>query len=305
MVPLSPVKAGFAFAIVALLLACAPSVQRAPISTSISGDDSVDPSSPVGGSPGLGDDQDADPADAGLTSSGDDDAQADIDSTPGDDQAENDAFPIEGEAAVPEADPGPPFDAGEGGICPSGVGPGDLTVTELMIASMAGTGDHGEWLEVASTRDCALNVRGLHGEVPSGTKVRVVDVDDDSLDSSTGNVRHCRLHGSGAIPLSAGHRHRLGRAAGRRPSKQGGHHHIFGGRSARCFADLPRPHPDHRIVARVPRRLRSQPLVGLDRLAILYGVMVSRLLRNTQRPKHGYSLRTVAPRAPSNEPATS
>jgi hypothetical protein len=57
----------------------------------------------------------------------------------------------------------PPFDAGEGGLCAAPLAPGDLAIDELMIASMSGTGDHGEWLEIESARDCALDLQGLRG----------------------------------------------------------------------------------------------------------------------------------------------
>ena len=36
--------------------------------------------------------------------------------------------------------------------CVGPMAPGDLIIDELMIASQAGDGDHGEWLEVMSTR---------------------------------------------------------------------------------------------------------------------------------------------------------
>jgi hypothetical protein len=81
--------------------------------------------------------------------------------------------------AVTMPAPGPPFDAGEGGVCSAPPGPGDLVIDELMISSVAGTGDHGEWLEVASTLGCALDLRGLHGSAPSGSKVQGFDIGDD------------------------------------------------------------------------------------------------------------------------------
>jgi hypothetical protein len=73
----------------------------------------------------------------------------------------------------------PPFDAGPDGLCAAPPGSGDLVVDELMIESVAGAGDYGEWLEIASTLPCATNVRGLHGESPSGSNVRTFDVDFD------------------------------------------------------------------------------------------------------------------------------
>ena len=75
--------------------------------------------------------------------------------------------------------PSPPFDPGEGGVCPGSPAPGDLVVDELMIESVAGTGDHGEWLELRSTQACAMDIRGLHGDAPSGSRVRTFDVVDD------------------------------------------------------------------------------------------------------------------------------
>ena len=65
------------------------------------------------------------------------------------------------------------------GACLAGPSPGDLVIDELMIASVAGSGDYGEWLEVRSARTCALNLRGLHGDCPRGAKVRTLDVLDD------------------------------------------------------------------------------------------------------------------------------
>jgi hypothetical protein len=86
------------------------------------------------------------------------------------------------DASVPpavDAAPPLPFDAGDAGLCATPLGPGDLVIDELMIASVAGTGDHGEWLEVRSTRDCVLDVIGLHGECPTGAKVVTFDILDD------------------------------------------------------------------------------------------------------------------------------
>jgi hypothetical protein len=65
---------------------------------------------------------------------------------------------------------------------------------------LPGTGDHGEWLEVRSTRDCSLNLQGLHGECPRGAKLATFDVTDASwlppfstfvvADSSLGAINH-------------------------------------------------------------------------------------------------------------------
>jgi hypothetical protein len=72
------------------------------------------------------------------------------------------------------------FDATPVGACPAPPTAGDLLIDELMIESVAGTGDYGEWLEVRSTQPCVINLRGLHGECPSGAKVRTFDVTDDT-----------------------------------------------------------------------------------------------------------------------------
>jgi hypothetical protein len=170
-----------ALSLVSLVVACAPSVRGAPSSAAPLGDDTVDQSPPTAEDADPGIDPAADPGDAPAPASDADETQAVEDSA---DATGDDGAGIDGAGNGPVAEgtdaaSGPPFDAGEGGVCPAGVGPGDLSVTELMIASVAGTGDHGEWLEVTSTRQCALNVHGLHGEVASGAKVRVVDVDDD------------------------------------------------------------------------------------------------------------------------------
>jgi hypothetical protein len=73
----------------------------------------------------------------------------------------------------------PPFDTSDGGVCAGPLVPGELVIVELMIESVAGTGDHGEWLEVQSTSSCALDLRGLHGEAPNGNKLRTFQIGDD------------------------------------------------------------------------------------------------------------------------------
>jgi hypothetical protein len=73
----------------------------------------------------------------------------------------------------------PAFDGGPEGACPGPLGPGDLLIDELMIESVAGAGDDGEWLEVANTADCVVNLRGLRGECPVAAKVHTFDVTED------------------------------------------------------------------------------------------------------------------------------
>jgi hypothetical protein len=75
--------------------------------------------------------------------------------------------------------PTPPFDAGPDGICMAPIAPGDLVIEELMIESVSGTGDHGEWIEVESTLDCTADIKGLHGDCPRGGKVATFDIGTD------------------------------------------------------------------------------------------------------------------------------
>jgi hypothetical protein len=65
------------------------------------------------------------------------------------------------------------------GACPQPPGPGDLRIDELMIASVAGAGDDGEWLEIENALDCAANLNGVHGDCPRGAKVATFDVTGD------------------------------------------------------------------------------------------------------------------------------
>jgi hypothetical protein len=65
------------------------------------------------------------------------------------------------------------------GACLQPLAPGDLRIDELMIESVAGAGDDGEWLEIESTLDCSANLSGLHGECPRGAKVSTFDVTGD------------------------------------------------------------------------------------------------------------------------------
>jgi hypothetical protein len=78
-----------------------------------------------------------------------------------------------------DAPTGPPFDAGDAGICTKAPSSQSLMIVELMIESTPGTGDHGEWLEVASTLECAIDLKGLHGDCPTGAKVNTFAIDDD------------------------------------------------------------------------------------------------------------------------------
>jgi hypothetical protein len=84
--------------------------------------------------------------------------------------------------------------------CDGGLSPGQLIIDELMIESVAGTGDDGEWLEVANAAGCAVDLRGLHAECPRGSKVATLDISSDEwlapgalfvvADSTTPAINH-------------------------------------------------------------------------------------------------------------------
>ena len=52
--------------------------------------------------------------------------------------------------------------------CTGSIKGSDVVVVELMIASRAGSSDDGEWVELESTRDCTLKLKGLSIESPRG-----------------------------------------------------------------------------------------------------------------------------------------
>jgi hypothetical protein len=112
----------------------------------------------------------------GDDASPEEDAPTVFDPTAADDASafeDGDAY----DASLPP--PGPPFDAGPDGLCTQPLAAGDLVIDELMISSVAGAGDYGEWLEVQSTLGCAVDLIGLHGECPSGAKVHTFDITTD------------------------------------------------------------------------------------------------------------------------------
>lgn len=85
-----------------------------------------------------------------------------------------------------------PVDAGaqEGGIplCPTPVQAGDLKIVELMVATISGSGDRGEWIEVESTRNCRLNIRGVAVSSPRGASIDVAAVTSDTIVEPYGHV---------------------------------------------------------------------------------------------------------------------
>jgi hypothetical protein len=130
------------------------------------------------------------PSEAPATATGDDGAYAG--SFPGSPPADDaggvvTSRPLESAAVEDGGDDGAGSDAAvepaieppPDGACLLPLAAGDLLIDELMIESVAGTGDDGEWLEIESTLDCAANLNGLHGECPRGAKVATFDVSDD------------------------------------------------------------------------------------------------------------------------------
>jgi hypothetical protein len=150
-------------AFVVSLLGCAVGPPAAGTSAT------ADPAGDDSGDPGVwpADDGGNDDSSSALPASNQG-ADANVE-PPGDDAAPDDSSsPLD---AAQSAAPPP-------GACASPLAPGDLVIDELMIESVAGTGDYGEWLEVRSTLPCSADLRGLHGECPSGAKVRTFDVTD-------------------------------------------------------------------------------------------------------------------------------
>jgi hypothetical protein len=78
------------------------------------------------------------------------------------------------------ARPAAPKEAGPADAGPADAGPipkvycdgplaaGDLVLDELLVASRSGSGDDGEWVEIRSTRDCWLKLKGLTVASPRG-----------------------------------------------------------------------------------------------------------------------------------------
>jgi hypothetical protein len=73
----------------------------------------------------------------------------------------------------------PAVDAAPDGACALPLGAGGLAMEELMIASVAGSGDYGQWIEIRSMVACTQNLFGLHGECAKGSKVNTFDVTTD------------------------------------------------------------------------------------------------------------------------------
>jgi hypothetical protein len=105
-----------------------------------------------------------------------DDGGGEVTSRPQDSPALDDAGEQD---AGSDASMQPAIDPPPDGACLQPLAAGALRIDELMIESVAGAGDDGEWVEIESTLDCAANLNGLHGECPRGAKVATFDVTGD------------------------------------------------------------------------------------------------------------------------------
>ena len=119
---------------------------------------------PEGGRPGAPDGSTPVPApDAGPTPKPDAGMQGD-DASSAETGAPDATTP---DATMPDATTD---DGGDGGsvgppnACAWSFGAGDVAIVELMIAAAQGPGDRGEWFEIQSTRQCAVNLNGLRVE---------------------------------------------------------------------------------------------------------------------------------------------
>jgi len=63
--------------------------------------------------------------------------------------------------------------------CTGALASGDLAITELMITARAGSADDGEWVEITSTRDCWLKLKGVAIESPRGATPDTTTIDED------------------------------------------------------------------------------------------------------------------------------
>jgi hypothetical protein len=72
-------------------------------------------------------------------------------------------------------------DASAPEACTGPIGVGDVKIVEMMIASVSGSGDRGEWIELQNTRDCILNVNGLSIQSPRGNSTDTATIATDVL----------------------------------------------------------------------------------------------------------------------------
>jgi hypothetical protein len=92
------------------------------------------------------------------------------------------------DAPPPDAPPPDSGSDGSTGDCPPPLAAGDLVIVEAMVASVTGSGDTGEWVELQSTRSCRLNLNGLHVASPRGAGSDTVDVTQDTFVPALGTV---------------------------------------------------------------------------------------------------------------------
>jgi hypothetical protein len=84
---------------------------------------------------------------------------------------DHDSGAIMGAPVRPAADGGASDGGGTVGpkvYCQGPLVAGDLAVVEILVASRAGSGDEGEWVELANMRQCWLKLQGVTIESPRG-----------------------------------------------------------------------------------------------------------------------------------------
>lgn len=63
--------------------------------------------------------------------------------------------------------------------CTGPLAKGDLSIVEILIASRTGSSDDAEWVEIASTRECWLKLKGVSIESPRGTAADSATINED------------------------------------------------------------------------------------------------------------------------------
>jgi hypothetical protein len=111
------------------------------------------------------------------------------------------------DAGTPK-DAGAPKDAGGPVLCSGPLAAGDVKVVEIMIAAQSGSGDKGEWIELQSTRQCTLNLKGLRIESPRGSGTDSATITGDYLLAPNGifvvadSTSSVDNHGIGTVAAS-------------------------------------------------------------------------------------------------------
>ncbi len=65
-------------------------------------------------------------------------------------------------------------------LCAGPIQAGDLRIVEILVDSIAGTGDKGEWIEIENARSCTVNLDGVRVSSP-----RVATAADEAIISGT------------------------------------------------------------------------------------------------------------------------